>query len=98
MFVMDIRLFLDEKSAELTKYAANAFLATKITFMNEVANFCEIVGADVDKVREGMGSDSRIGHRFLYPGIGFGGSCFPKDVNALLKSGQDNNLDRKSVV
>lgn len=86
-------IFMDEKSAELTKYAANAFLATKITFMNEVANFCEIVGADVDKVREGMGSDSRIGHRFLYPGIGFGGSCFPKDVNALLKSGQDNNFN-----
>ncbi|HLW30426.1 MAG TPA: UDP-glucose/GDP-mannose dehydrogenase family protein [Brumimicrobium sp.] len=86
-------IFMDEKSAELTKYAANAFLATKITFMNEVANFCEIVGADVDKVREGMGADTRIGHRFLYPGIGFGGSCFPKDVSALLKSGQDNNFN-----
>lgn len=80
-------LFMDEKSAELTKYAANAFLATKITFMNEVANFCEKVGADVDKVRVGIGSDTRIGRRFLFPGIGFGGSCFPKDVQALVKSG-----------
>jgi UDPglucose 6-dehydrogenase len=85
--------FMDEKSAELTKYAANAFLATKITFMNEVANFCELVGADVDKVRIGIGSDSRIGKRFLFPGIGYGGSCFPKDVQALVKSGQDQNYD-----
>jgi UDPglucose 6-dehydrogenase len=84
---------MDEKSAELTKYAANAFLATKITFMNEVANFCELVGADVDKVRIGIGSDSRIGKRFLFPGIGYGGSCFPKDVQALVKSGQDKNYD-----
>lgn len=86
-------IFMDEKSAELTKYAANSFLATKITFMNEVANFCEIVGADVDKVRLGMGSDTRIGKRFLFPGIGYGGSCFPKDVQALVRSGNEVNFD-----
>lgn len=82
-------IFMSEKSAELTKYAANSFLATKITFMNEIANFCERVGADVDDVRIGIGSDNRIGKRFLFPGIGFGGSCFPKDVQALVKSGKE---------
>ena len=86
-------IIMDEKSAELTKYAANSFLATKITFMNEVANYCELVGADVDMVRRGMGTDSRIGKRFLFPGIGYGGSCFPKDVKALQKSGRDSGYD-----
>ncbi|MBI3135837.1 MAG: UDP-glucose/GDP-mannose dehydrogenase family protein [Bacteroidetes bacterium] len=86
-------IFMDERSAELTKYAANSFLATKITFMNEIANFCEKVGADVDDVRIGIGSDSRIGKRFLFPGIGFGGSCFPKDVQALVKSGKEVGHD-----
>lgn len=86
-------IFMDEKSAELTKYAANAFLATKITFMNEIANFCEKVGADVDMVRIGIGSDSRIGKRFLFPGIGYGGSCFPKDVQALAKSGTQQGYE-----
>ncbi len=86
-------IFMDERSAELTKYAANSFLATKITFMNEVALLCEKLGADVDMVRRGVGSDERIGRRFLFPGIGYGGSCFPKDVQALVKSSQEVNYD-----
>jgi UDPglucose 6-dehydrogenase len=88
-------IFMDERSAELTKYAANAFLATKISFMNEIANLCESVGADVDSVRKGVGTDSRIGKRFLFPGIGYGGSCFPKDVQALAKSSSDADYEFK---
>jgi UDPglucose 6-dehydrogenase len=84
-------IFMDERSAEMTKYAANAFLATKITFMNEIANLCELVGANVDDIRRGIGTDSRIGKRFLFAGIGYGGSCFPKDVQALAKTSEDNN-------
>ena len=83
-------IFMDERSAEMTKYAANAFLATKITFMNEIANLCEKVGANVDDIRRGIGTDSRIGKRFLFAGIGYGGSCFPKDVQALAKTSEDN--------
>lgn len=86
-------IFMDEKSAELTKYAANSFLATKISFMNEIAQLCERLGADVDMVRRGIGSDERIGKRFLFPGIGYGGSCFPKDVQALIKSSEEVDYD-----
>jgi UDPglucose 6-dehydrogenase len=88
-------IFMDEKSAELTKYAANSFLATKITFMNEIAQLCERLGADVDMVRKGIGSDDRIGRRFLFPGIGYGGSCFPKDVQALAKSAAEVSYEFK---
>jgi UDPglucose 6-dehydrogenase len=88
-------IFMSERSAEMTKYAANAFLATKITFMNEIANLCEKVGANVDDVRKGIGSDTRIGKRFLFAGIGYGGSCFPKDVQALAKTAEDNDYDFK---
>lgn len=88
-------IFMDERSAEMTKYAANAFLATKITFMNEIANLCEKVGANVDDIRKGIGTDSRIGKRFLFAGIGYGGSCFPKDVQALAKTAQDYEYDFK---
>jgi UDPglucose 6-dehydrogenase len=86
---------MDERSAELTKYAANSFLATKITFMNEIANLCERLGADVDAVRRGVGTDSRIGKRFLFPGIGYGGSCFPKDVQALAQSSRKSGYSFK---
>ena len=88
-------IFMDERSSELTKYAANSFLATKISFMNEVANLCEVVGADVDQVRRGIGADNRIGKRFLFSGIGYGGSCFPKDVQALAKSAEESHYDFK---
>ena len=86
-------IFMDERSAELTKYAANSFLATKISFMNEIARLCELMGADVDMVRRGIGGDDRIGKRFLFPGIGYGGSCFPKDVHALVRSASDVKYD-----
>jgi UDPglucose 6-dehydrogenase len=80
---------MDEKSAEVTKYAANAFLALKISYMNDLSHFCDAVGADIDRIRDGIGSDSRIGHKYLFPGLGYGGSCLPKDVKALLKSASD---------
>lgn len=86
-------IFMDERSAELTKYAANSFLAAKISFMNEIARLCEKLGADVDMIRRGIGSDDRIGKRFLFPGIGYGGSCFPKDVQALVRSAKEVNYD-----
>ncbi|MBC8110410.1 MAG: UDP-glucose/GDP-mannose dehydrogenase family protein, partial [Verrucomicrobia bacterium] len=90
-------IFMDERSAEMTKYAANAFLAAKITFMNEIANLCELVGADVDAIRKGIGTDQRIGKRFLFAGIGYGGSCFPKDVQALAKTSKDFGYDFKML-
>jgi UDPglucose 6-dehydrogenase len=88
-------IYMDQRSSELTKYAANSFLATKISFMNEISNLCELVGADVDMIRRGIGADDRIGKRFLFSGIGYGGSCFPKDVQALAQSAKENNYDFK---
>ena len=87
--------FMDIPSAEMTKYAANSMLATKISFMNDIANLCEIVGADVNLVRKGIGSDARIGNKFIYPGVGYGGSCFPKDVKALIKTAKQHGYDMR---
>jgi UDPglucose 6-dehydrogenase len=94
---MDRLITMDVRSAEMTKYVANAMLATKISFMNEIANICELVGADVNKVRIGIGSDSRIGYSFIYPGSGYGGSCFPKDVKALKKTAQEHGYTAKLI-
>jgi UDPglucose 6-dehydrogenase len=90
-------LFMDIPSAEITKYAANAMLATRISFINEIANLCELLGADINNVRKGIGSDSRIGSKFIYPGTGYGGSCFPKDVKALLSTANDLGYDLKVI-
>ena len=94
---MQFMLLGKSKQAEMTKYAANAFLATKISFMNEIANLCEKVGADAEMVRIGISTDSRIGNKFLFPGLGYGGSCFPKDVKALIKTGSENNCEMSII-
>ncbi|WP_286875148.1 UDP-glucose dehydrogenase family protein, partial [Marinimicrobium sp. UBA4509] len=88
-------MIMDVRSAELTKYAANCMLATKISFINEIANLAELLGADIEAVRQGIGSDPRIGYQFIYPGVGYGGSCFPKDVQALIRTADDINFDAK---